>query len=329
MSYKTLPESISDEELISRLLDLVIQSQQHEAELVAHIGEVDERKLYAAQGSPSMFSYCTKVLHLSEDVAYRRIGVARASRKYPILLEMLANGRLHVTGISILLPHLNEENCESLLKRAIHLSKRKIEELIAEVAPRPDVSTTCRKLPEPRTKEQPAPAPQLDSKRPPSEVASGIDPTPAEVATPAPAPVRRPVIEPLSPGRYKVEFTASGEFRDKLDRLRALKRSSIPDGDIAAVLELAVTETLERLEAKRFGKTRAPRETEKLSKRPIRRLRRALSPQRSSVPLWNVMVTNAPSYRRKAAAAPLAMISSSTTTTPLAEVATTLWRTSA
>ncbi len=45
---------ISDDELLRRLSDLLQQSRRVEAELVAHIGEVDERRLYASQGSPSM-----------------------------------------------------------------------------------------------------------------------------------------------------------------------------------------------------------------------------------------------------------------------------------
>ena len=36
-------------------------------------------------------------------------------------------------------------------------------------------------------------------------------------------------------------------------------RSSVPDGDLAAIIEAAVTEKLERLEARRFARTEAPR----------------------------------------------------------------------
>jgi len=68
----------------------------------------------------------------------------------------------------------------------------------------------------------------------------------------------RTVVEPLSPARYRVQFTAGPEFCEKLDRLKELMRSSVPDGNLAAVLEAAVTEKLERLEAKRFGSTRRP-----------------------------------------------------------------------
>jgi hypothetical protein len=63
----------------------------------------------------------------------------------------------------------------------------------------------------------------------------------------------------LSPARYKVQFTASVELHDKLERLAALMRSEIPDGDLAGIIERAVTEKLERLETRRFAQTRAPR----------------------------------------------------------------------
>ena len=72
---------------------------------------------------------------------------------------------------------------------------------------------------------------------------------------------RPAVIEPLAPARYKVQFTASAELRDKLERLRALMRPSVPDGDLAAIVEQAVTEKLQRLEARRFARTGAPRKT--------------------------------------------------------------------
>jgi hypothetical protein len=56
-----------------------------------------------------------------------------------------------------------------------------------------------------------------------------------------------------------VQFTASAQLHDKLECLRALLRSEIPDGDLGAVIERAVTETLERLESRRFARTGNPR----------------------------------------------------------------------
>jgi 5-methylcytosine-specific restriction endonuclease McrA len=66
-------------------------------------------------------------------------------------------------------------------------------------------------------------------------------------------------VEPLAPARYQVRFTASAEFREKLERLQALMRASVPDGDLARLIDIAVTEKLQRVEAKRFGKATAPR----------------------------------------------------------------------
>jgi hypothetical protein len=142
--------AISDDELLRRLADLLRESRRVESDLVAHIAEVDARRLYAREAAPSMFAYCMEVLHLSEAEAYLRISVARASREYPPLLDMLADGRLHLTGIARLIPHLTTENRTGLLGRATHKSRRQIEELIAEIAPRPDAPALMRRLPERR-----------------------------------------------------------------------------------------------------------------------------------------------------------------------------------
>jgi hypothetical protein len=71
----------------------------------------------------------------------------------------------------------------------------------------------------------------------------------------------RAAVEPLGAGRYKVQFTASAAFCEKLERLKALMTSSVPDGDLARVLETTVTEALDRREARRFAKVETPRKT--------------------------------------------------------------------
>jgi hypothetical protein len=58
-----------------------------------------------------------------------------------------------------------------------------------------------------------------------------------------------------------VQFTASAGLHQKLERLRALMRSQVPDGDLGAIIEAAVTEKLERLEARRFAATSRPRKS--------------------------------------------------------------------
>jgi hypothetical protein len=267
MSLERPLESLSDDELLRRLADLLSESRRAESDLVAHIAEVEARRLYAREAAPSMFVYCIDVLHLSEAEAYLRLTAARAAREHPVLLQMLADGRLHLTGIAKLAPHLTPQNRDLLLARAVHRSKRQIEELVAELAPRPDVPGLLRKLPS-----RPAPSNQKEEADvtvlpiPDGVVSSPDASTPSrasassrrEDAVPPPVPAP-PVLSPLAPDRYKVQFTVSAELRDKLLRLRALLRSEVPDGDLAAIIEKAVTEKLERLEARRFGQTSSPR----------------------------------------------------------------------
>ena len=144
-------------------------------------------------------------------------------------------------------PYLTEDNRDTLLSRATHKTKHQIEELIAEHHPKPDVAPRMRKLPAPRVKTETRKRVELCPER--------VEPTLASVK-------ERPVaVQPLAPSRYRVVFTASAELHDKLERLRALMRSSVPDGDIAAIIEEAVTEKLERLEAKRYAKTKTPRKS--------------------------------------------------------------------
>jgi hypothetical protein len=141
-------KSVRDEDLLRQLVQLAKQSRGVEAEIVAHIGEVELRRLYAQEACSSMFEYCRRVLCFRENEAYLRITVARAARENPVLLEMLRDGRLHLSGIARLAPHLTRENSEAVLKRACGMSHREIRELVSELEPRPDVAPSVRKLPE-------------------------------------------------------------------------------------------------------------------------------------------------------------------------------------
>ena len=267
-------DSLSDEELLGRLTALVERHRQLDAEVVAHIAEVDLRQLYLGQACSSMFAYCTELLHLSEAEAYLRIAVGRASRRFPVLLVMLGDGRLHLSGIAKLAPHLDANNVEELIGRAVHQSKREIEKLVAEVCPRPDVPARMRKLPA-RTSGsgqlRPGAVDADEAAQIPAEkltlLANAGEPAPCAdlpgAAVTPPSEARPAVIEPIAPVRFKVEFTASAELRDKLALARALLRHKVSDSanDLAEVVDEAVTLLLAKLEARKFAKTNAPRKS--------------------------------------------------------------------
>src|SRR4051812_49446456 len=102
--------SLGNEELIAATRDLARRSCAVEADLLLHLGEIDERKLYVGRAFSSMFAFCTRELGFSEGAAYNRILVARAARKLPAIIETVRQGRVHLAGLRLLAPHLTEEN---------------------------------------------------------------------------------------------------------------------------------------------------------------------------------------------------------------------------
>jgi hypothetical protein len=78
-------------------------------------------------------------------------------------------------------------------------------------------------------------------------------------------PVRPAVIAPLAPERYKVQFTASRETHDRLRRAQDLLRHTIPDGDVAAVVDRALTLLVEELERRKLAATTRPRPPQSLA----------------------------------------------------------------
>ena len=122
---------LSDAILLRELAALVAQDRITTAELLAHLAEVDARRLYVPAGYASMHAYCVEELRLSEDAASKRIQAARAARRFPALLGGLAQGRLHLAAVCLLAPHLTPENAPELIEAAAHRRKSEIEAWLA------------------------------------------------------------------------------------------------------------------------------------------------------------------------------------------------------
>jgi len=147
---------LTDSELICRLERLVQADRALSAKLLVHLGELDERRLFAGRGFGSMFEYCRHGLRMSDAEAYLRIQAARVGRRFPLVVERLAAGAVHLTAIKLLSSHLTQENHVQLLDRVRGRTKREVEVIVAELSPKPDVPARVRKLPD---VQKPAPQP--------------------------------------------------------------------------------------------------------------------------------------------------------------------------
>jgi hypothetical protein len=280
---------LSDDELLIELRRSVVAERSATAHMIEVLAEVDARRLYLGEGCSSLFIYCTQVLHLSEHAAYGRIAAARLARRVPDVLEALRTGAATLTTIGLISPHLTAVNCTELLAAVGYKSKREVEHLIAALAPKRDVQVSVRKVPARTVPGRSGPSsdsvertglgcpvqappfallPATGSMKDACSAGELCDATLGQAGRhdvgPGPAvwsdePARQAVIAPLAPERYKIQFTASRELHDKLRRAQDLLRHTVLDGDVATVVDRALTLLVEALERRKLAAATRPR----------------------------------------------------------------------
>jgi hypothetical protein len=218
-------------------------------------------------------------LRLSEDAACNRITAARVCRQFPVVADMMSSGEVSLTALRLLGPHLTSENHRAILARASYRRRSEIQELVAELAPQPDLAASVRRLPGPRvTAEPPSVASEVRSApqdlwttlphvSPSSQVVSEPTTTsdPVEAVSERSLSAgnvgrSRPVVQASAPGRYRVQFTIGRQAYEELRRVQALLRREIPDGDPGRVFERALHLLLDQVETTKLGaRTTKPR----------------------------------------------------------------------
>jgi len=247
--FLSTAEQLSDQELLARVKVLAEREREATVALIAHLAVMDERRLYLGQGFSSMFTYCRRILHLSEYAAYSRLEAARAARKYPIILERLAEGSVNLTTAGLLVPELTPTNHRKLLDAARYKGKREVQELIARLRPKSPVPSIVRKL--------------TTADMSPVQIAAPVAAQSCQdLSLPLSIPVRpsaRPVVVPLAPERYKVQFTASMGGYENLCLAQDLLRHQIPNGDAGKIIELALARLVKDLKRENLGAANRPR----------------------------------------------------------------------
>lgn len=255
---------LSDDELVSKLKLLAQGSRQTTVHLIAHLAELAARGLHRREGPGKLFGYCTRILQFSEAAACNRIKAAKAARKFPVILDRLADGTVNLTTIRLLAPHLTTENHLAILAEAAGMTRREVDKVVARISPRPDVPTSVRKLPmpQPPTRAQGLFAAKAEGEPTASRQPEGSTATPP-VAPSAAAPTtrasHRPFVGALSPDRFRIQITVVEKTHEDLRALQDLLRREIPDGDAAAIIARALDFLRHEVERKRFAATAKPR----------------------------------------------------------------------
>jgi 5-methylcytosine-specific restriction endonuclease McrA len=232
---------LSDTVLLRALDDLVVRDRGTTADLVAHIAEVDARALYAPAYA-SMHAYCLGRLHLSEDAAYKRIQAARTARTFPALFDELAEGRLNLSSVCLIAPHLSSANVDELVRMARHASnaeiRQRLESRFAETQPKP--------APPPPARQIEAPLRQLAAQQVERRAGAPVE---------APVAAREAIVLDPGPTSYLMQFTITAEDRERLRYAQALSSHAVPSGDVAEIYRRAIEALIAKCERRRFGAT--------------------------------------------------------------------------
>jgi hypothetical protein len=256
---------LADAAPLRELDTIVARDRSNTANLLAHIAEVDARRIYRAAGHTSMFAYCVDRLHLSEGAAYKRIQAARAAREFPVLFAAVEDGKLHLSAVCLLRPHLTAENLDELVAAATHRRKSEVESWLARRFPQEEDRT-----PQPILRALPAraPAARFVPADPASELSPGTvgalnfsapvesEPSPTQLS---PGTVATVAAAPLPTERYLLRLTIDKGMHDKIRQLRELLSHAVPSGDVAQVLERALDLAIAQLQKSKYAATEKPR----------------------------------------------------------------------
>src|SRR6187402_1620591 len=142
-----LLQGVSDDGLQQALEQLLASGCRTEARIVAHIAEVERRRLFLKEGFSSLYKYCQQRLGLSETEAWHRQTAARLARKYPVVFRLLEERAIHLSGLCMLRKFLTRANHQDLLQMASGKTKQQIETELAARFPGKKVRESMRKLP--------------------------------------------------------------------------------------------------------------------------------------------------------------------------------------
>ena len=244
---------LSDPALVRDLTALVARDRATTAALLAHLAEVDERKLYLPDAQPSMYSWCVGVLGFSEESAHKRIRVARVARRFPAIFNAIADGSLNLSLVGLLAPYLTLENAAELIQEAGVRKRAEVEELLARCFPRSE------SLPMVVAITGAAAGPGEDQRSPGT----------VQVSTPlsgchhggqSGAASEGPKVSPIAEERYELRLSLGKETIETLRYAQALMSHTLPAGAVDQVIALALKSLVRDLECRKFAATSRPRQ---------------------------------------------------------------------
>ena len=138
--------SLSDKELLAKTFHTAKNEQRMTLELLSHLKEVDQRKVFATLGYESLWKYCVKELGYSESSAAERVSAMRLIFSVSGVKEKIASGLLNLTNAAkvqrffqtearIFGKKYSDEQKKEVLDKIDGASKRQVESVLFAISP--------------------------------------------------------------------------------------------------------------------------------------------------------------------------------------------------
>jgi 5-methylcytosine-specific restriction endonuclease McrA len=284
--------SLSDNDILSRTRALTVQERTTTLLLLAHLNEIERRRLHLKQGYASMFDYCTTGLGYSASAASRRIRVARCIARFPEVCGLLESNEVNLSTISQVSRILSPENKDRVLAQIRGRSQREVEAVVAEYEPRvaipPDrVRTVVMRVPVGTTQ---GPGKEKEAQNTPVLVCRTAEEhnrngcnsdSPSCPQADTPMASATPKLE----RRALIQFSASEAFMAKLETIRSLAWHRLPaNPSLEQLFELAMDHFIEKEDPSARKERREKREDRSHAKGGMKREPRPAGERSSGTP---------------------------------------------
>jgi hypothetical protein len=217
---------ISNDTLISELKDLVKRERELLANILHYLKELEIRKLYLEMGYPSLFTYLTDELGYSEGAAQRRIQAMRLIKDLPEVEQKIESGELSLTVASQLQGYIQRENKKRKEQKAQVLTPVEKLELVRRLE-----GTSSREC----------------------EIKL------AEIVPETGIPREKTRI--LTPEQTLIQFTASKELMEKINRLKKIFSHQNPEGRYDLIFQKIIELAFDKHDPARREKRRRQKQT--------------------------------------------------------------------
>ena len=253
-------------EHVSRLRDAVLvletkaflkRESEALAQALARIAVIDERRLFAPAGHPSMYEFCVRELGLSESAALHRLNAARIARAHPMLFDAIADRRITLSIVLMLAEHLRVADAEELVAGVANKTRAQAQEWLAARFPQPALPTRVEIIASDgaRSVADLGTTVALFDACATGQVAP-VRPVPTEscptngIAEPLRAPAR---VSPRSEECVAYQFTVDRATHELYLRAQELLAGDVAPGDVAAVFAEALAALVKQREKARHG----------------------------------------------------------------------------